>query len=247
MTVSRAIRAKDPNAVLTAAEAATRNGDYTTALRGFLWFHRNALQYVPEIDAVRLSFALSSWSDLCDRFPPASQSYDKILERNVKRVLKGGEGWEVFQEVAAMQRYRKRQDETLDLFGEIEQRDAQLAGSYFGVVRELVLTRRQYDRYLRYVDPMKDLDGRINRFEHMREHFARRQMKVPALYEPLHVFMSDFELVLEALWARQRREEAQALHRVALDRVGDAVQPCLRRAQRAAAARRRLPSSPARV
>ena len=63
----------DVRARLHAAQTDTDQGRYPEALAGFLWFHEQAASE-PALAGVRLSFALSSWSQLADRYPPADQA-----------------------------------------------------------------------------------------------------------------------------------------------------------------------------
>jgi hypothetical protein len=46
-------------------------GKFAHALERHVWYHENALKYLPEHFGVRLSFALSDWAELGDVYPAA--------------------------------------------------------------------------------------------------------------------------------------------------------------------------------
>jgi hypothetical protein len=56
----------NPHNRLRAARQALTRGHYKDALEGFLSFHQHALEHDPGLSGVRVSFALSSWSELAE-------------------------------------------------------------------------------------------------------------------------------------------------------------------------------------
>jgi hypothetical protein len=55
---------RDPRAALQEAAMSAKQGNYEEALRDHLWFHEHALEQVPALAGVRLSFALAAWVKL---------------------------------------------------------------------------------------------------------------------------------------------------------------------------------------
>jgi menaquinone-dependent protoporphyrinogen IX oxidase len=56
---------------LHAAQRAVREGRYEEALSEFVRFHEHALEELPSLYGVRLSFALSYWAHLAEVYPKA--------------------------------------------------------------------------------------------------------------------------------------------------------------------------------
>jgi hypothetical protein len=58
----------DPSEALAEVRELTRQGRYAGALERQLWFHERALEYDPALSSVRLSFGLSEWARLDERY-----------------------------------------------------------------------------------------------------------------------------------------------------------------------------------
>src|SRR4051812_29867743 len=56
---------------LHSGRTATHEGRFEEALSQFIWFHEHSLEEDRAYLGVRLSFALSYWMELAERYPPA--------------------------------------------------------------------------------------------------------------------------------------------------------------------------------
>ena len=112
---------------LQAARAAVKEGRYEEALRGYVWFHENALREDPALSGVRLSFALGYWHELGDVFPPALAKLQEIAETKRALLLRGAEDWALFHDVASIDRELKNERATYDLFVTIHEKSPEFA------------------------------------------------------------------------------------------------------------------------
>ena len=112
---------------LQAARAAVKDGRYEEALRGYVWFHENALAEDIALRGVRLSFALGNWRDLGDLYPPALVKLQETAD--VKRMLleQGAEDCSLFNDVVAIDRELKNERATYDLFVAIHEKSPEFA------------------------------------------------------------------------------------------------------------------------
>ena len=75
----------DPSAILHEARADRRAGRFADALTKHVWFHENALKYVPSLSGVRLSFALTYWMELGAVYPAALRKLKRIRDDAERR------------------------------------------------------------------------------------------------------------------------------------------------------------------
>jgi predicted Ser/Thr protein kinase len=117
----------DLQQILSEAQALTAGGKYEESLQRHLWFHRHALEFDPGMSAVRLSFALSYWTELARRYPKAKQALIEIRDHDASEVRAGRGYFDLFMEVESINGCLQDEAATLALFKVIEREDPQLA------------------------------------------------------------------------------------------------------------------------
>lgn len=113
------------------ARRLAQEGDYAAALERHEWFHACALAHKPSLYGVRLSFALSAWVELGQKYPPALKSLKRIRDRDSDRLRAGLISDSVFHDVVAINRVLKEDAQTMMLFRKIEGANPEAAQRLF--------------------------------------------------------------------------------------------------------------------
>ncbi len=141
--------AKIRNEVKTLME----QGHYEEALQRQIWYFNHALQY-GEVNPVRLSFGIMSWAELGRRYPKAKQALLEIRDQDARKFSAGDGYFDLFQEVADINRELRDEDATYALFKEIQQQDPALAQHCYFVAESLLVQKGDYATCLKYMgDP----------------------------------------------------------------------------------------------
>jgi hypothetical protein len=98
------------------AQEAARSGRYEEALREHLWFHEHALEEMPSLYGVRLSFALADWVELGKSYPPAFIALKEIRDAKSLRLQKGDISRALFHDVESINQYLQDHESTYRLF-----------------------------------------------------------------------------------------------------------------------------------
>jgi len=117
----------DLQQILSEAQNLTSRGRYEESLQRHLWFHQHASEIDPAYKAVRLSFALSDWTELARRYPKAKQALIEIRDHKTRELAAGRGHFDLFMDVASINQHLQEEAATLALFKLIEQSDPQLA------------------------------------------------------------------------------------------------------------------------
>jgi hypothetical protein len=144
----------DLQKILEEAKTLMTQGRYEEALQHHIWYHNHALEYDQGQTGVRLSFALSNWVELGRRYPKATQALIEIRNRDTQK-LAGGQGYfNLFMDVANINRVLQDEDATYALFKEIQQKDPALAQQCYFVVESLLVQKGEYETCGKYLgDP----------------------------------------------------------------------------------------------
>jgi hypothetical protein len=89
---------------LHVAQRAVKEGCYEEALSEFVWFHEHALEELPSLYGVRLSFALSYWAQLAEVYPKARVVLEQIRDKKADAVLSPSADRALFHDVVAINR-----------------------------------------------------------------------------------------------------------------------------------------------
>jgi len=147
----------DPRRILHEAREDTAAGRYEDALAKHLWFHENALKLAPELDGVRLSFALAYWSHLGASYPPALERLRRIRDdlgediRNAKET-RAADARPAFNEFVAINKELGEDDGTVALFLWLEANKPPLAKVAYDLAESALIAANEYALCGRYLD-----------------------------------------------------------------------------------------------
>ena len=106
----------DMQAYLNQTRERVREGRYQEALERMLWFHHNALTYMPSMAGVRLSFALADWKRLADEYKPALDSMIATRSESERQFFRNPGDRRHFLDVRAFNRVLGEEHRTLEIF-----------------------------------------------------------------------------------------------------------------------------------
>jgi tRNA A-37 threonylcarbamoyl transferase component Bud32 len=205
--------------ILQEARGLAQEGRYEEALQRQIWYHNHALEIDSAQTGVRLSFALSSWMELARRYPKAKDALVEIRDQGTRDFEQGGGDFDVFMEVAAINRELKQQDATYALFKSTDARDPRLASQCYFAAEDLLLERGDYSLCARFIPSFQQ------RFEHNRE--ARERMlsildrspeanRIPLRKQADQSFIKSSRILVEILVGIERKAEAESIRDQAL-------------------------------
>ncbi|MBL9146106.1 MAG: hypothetical protein JNM99_20660 [Verrucomicrobiaceae bacterium] len=131
------------------AKRHAREGQFAEALERHEWFHHHALEHEPAFYGVRLSFALSAWKELGEKYPPAMASLRRVRDEALARVRASDASEEWFHDVVSINHTLGEDDATIALFSEIEVADADAAKRHFRYLKKVAFERAP-DVFLAY-------------------------------------------------------------------------------------------------
>ena len=166
---------EDAHKALCDARAFAESGDFEKALERHEWFHENALACDPGQYGVRLSFALSYWKELADKYPPALASLLALRDSGTAALESGHGGAELIHDVRAINKKLGEGAETIRLFRIIDQCNPELAKQCFRFVKDELLDRGETELFCRYADGLAAyLRSEIERFGEFKVHLQAR-------------------------------------------------------------------------
>lgn len=143
----------DPSAILQEAIADTAAARYKDSLAKHVWYHQNALKLQPSQSGVRLSFALSDWVKLSERYPAALKSLKAIRDAAEKDVRNGKSPWEAFFDFSSINRSLDEPAKTKELFVWLDKHKPALAKRTFDIAQPALVSTKEYRICGRYIDP----------------------------------------------------------------------------------------------
>jgi hypothetical protein len=228
--------ARDPREVFREAVEFARQGRYEDALQNHLWFHEHALDHDTALGGVRLSFALASWVELGERYPPALEALTSIRDEKAQAVTAGRGSFPLFHDVAAINGYLQEAGRTVELFKVMHQEYPELARQCYGVAEGNLVAAREYEVCSSY------LPDALARFEEIRQLFKLKleiadenpRLRAGGIREYAEMsFAAEVGRLIEILVGVGRRQEAERMGELALGvsagaGVRDAVEKALR-------------------
>ena len=141
---------------LDAARKFAEEGEFDRALERHLWFHDNALEIRPSYYGVRLSFALSDWLELGEKYPPALQALKDVRRAKTTKIIGGAEEYELFHDVQSINETLGESAETVLLFKQLDIKMPEFAKEVYRLVSEDLAVAQEYNLARKYLtDPMK--------------------------------------------------------------------------------------------
>ncbi len=148
--ISSMCNAEDMQQYLSDTQDLISMEEYEEALERTIWFHENALKHERSMYGVRLSFALSYWKDLGDKYPPALKVLIEIRDNNVKDILSGTNNTEIFHDVVAINRTFDESDKTISLFKQLDNERPKYAKETWHSVKREVFEAKDYELIKKY-------------------------------------------------------------------------------------------------
>jgi tetratricopeptide (TPR) repeat protein len=148
----------DAERALDDARRLAEQGDYEGALAKHVWFHDNALKVRPSYYGVRLSFALSAWIELGQKYPQALEKLKSIRDEKTSRLLAGEAKRDLFHDVGSINQHLGEMIATVELFKRMEVANPGFASDIYDLADEALLQAREYALAKKYLgDPTKRL------------------------------------------------------------------------------------------
>jgi hypothetical protein len=145
------IQAEDMQKYLSDTDDLAMAGKHEEALKRHIWFHDHALEHEPAMYGVRLSFALSSWKELGEKYPPAMKALVEVRDRKKKSLLEGKESHELFHDVASINEALGEPEKTVSLFEQVDEKQPKAAKGYWNVAKDAVIAAKRYDLAHKYI------------------------------------------------------------------------------------------------
>ncbi len=140
---------------LSTTRQLTRAGEYAEALERHIWFHENVLDHQPSMYGVRLSFALSNWNALADKYPPAMEALLELRDNTEAAVRESGD-FEMFHDLYALNRQLDNVQNTIEVFEYLDQEHPARARRVWRIARDTVIDTERYDLAQKYIgDPVR--------------------------------------------------------------------------------------------
>ena len=191
----------DPRTILAEAQRDTAAGRYEDALAKFVWFHEHALEIQPAMTGVRLSFALSYWSDLGDVYPPALEKLRSERDRAGDEARRAANALPPFHDFAAINAVLKEDEKTAELFAFYDKESPERASAVYIAAEPALVKTKHYELCGRYIDP----DRSFERIVRLRDALAGMTM-TPGFKEKS--FSTNVATLVGLLAVNGRKEDA---------------------------------------
>lgn len=211
-----------PEAILENAVHDACAGEYETALAKFLWFHKSALQYVPAMGAVRRSFALMYWLKLAAVYPPARDAFIQTRDETEEAFRKQPSNFDLFRDVAAM---NKRLDDglrTAELFAFVADRDHGQAERVYRFAEPELIAAGQFHACAPFLEPKGRLERAAERYQVSIQHeesIAKRGYPAPKFARSHYI--GNVATLVALLALNNRVDDARAAYNDALAVIHD--------------------------
>ncbi len=132
------------------AQTLARAGEYEAALERHEWYHTNALRINPAQYGVRLSFALSAWKQLGEKYPPAMAALTALRDQGTQTVLAGKAEPELFHDVISINQTLAEDDQSVKLFKTLAEKQPDFAKLCFRFIQDTLISAGEVDLFTRY-------------------------------------------------------------------------------------------------
>jgi hypothetical protein len=172
---------------------------------------------VPGQGGVRLSFALSTWKELADAYPPAGDALRAGRDEALGTFRKGGcEAFKAYHEFVSINEALDEEARTVQEFLRLHASDRTLAARVYRLSEAALLAAREFRVAGAYVDPMDDWDQILRSRDLHRRYRSQRpregmDSRLEAYEEKSFAHRSTTLIAL--LVVNDRREEAEEIAR----------------------------------
>ena len=155
----------DLQSILNEARKDATAKRYEDALAKHVWFHKHSLEIDPSYYGVRLSFALSSWTELSKKYPPALVKLKEVRNESRKQVLAGTKTRESFHDMSSINEYLDKQSATVSTFKKLIEKSPKQAEQVFDIAQPALIRHKAYQLVGKYIDSEKDFANIQQRYQ----------------------------------------------------------------------------------
>ena len=197
------------------ARAYQRQGKYQEALEAHEYYHLNILKERPSHAGVRLSFALSDWIRLGEKYPKARQRLVEIRNLGVSKIESGQWEFATFQEIVAISKSLNESQVAVQCFKVIDSQkaDQRLLQICFEVVFEHLANHHEtalINKYL--IDAEAHMQKCIEQFRDLEAFMAKQPVPSEAA-SVKNIFVGRLTVLVRALKATNRTEDLENVYR----------------------------------
>ena len=208
--------------ILHTAVDDTRQGLYERALEKFLWFHSNALKHDDGLGGVRLSFALAYWLDLASKYGPALDAFVRTRDETEAAFLQDPSKFDLFDDLAAMNRDLNDGMRTANLFEMIAAADHDNAKRLYRIAERFLVAAGRYLACDPFLDPQHRLESAARGFQIMKRFEESRPVHAKAVGASARLhYLENVATLIALLVINGRADEAQQAYKNVLDVVSD--------------------------
>ncbi len=194
-------------------------GQHEEALKKTLSYHQESKTSSGQ-RGVRLSYALFDWEEFGDKYPPALDALIKVKEQDKEALLSGKGNAQNFHDLLAINEHLNNEQETLELFIELEKKYPEEAVKYYDIAENLLVKNQRFYLCSKYIpDPL----GRYNKLQGNRDSNLRLVKNNPEIGIPGYLTFIDDHFtngvvnLVTILTATDRKEEALETQSMALE------------------------------
>ena len=210
-----------PREILNEASADAEAKRYESALAKHVWYHENALKIEPAQYGVRLSFALISWVELGELYPPALEKLRSIRDKDESTMQEGETSEERFHDVAAINKYLGEDTKTTELFVWLDQNNRNFAKSVYSVAQPSLIRAKKFDLCGRYLDPEVSFKRMLEQYTLHKEAGGASDFKSRRLEFGRKKFTNSVATLVALLTVNGRSDEAAKIATIAEGELDD--------------------------
>lgn len=203
---------------LEEAKILANEGKYEEALQKHLQFYEES-KNSPGMGGVRLSYALSEWFRLSQKYPPAKKALIDTRDKNEKTLLDETGDFNNFHDLSSINNILGEEDKTLQLFLNIHKTQPKLAKFCFIIAKDLLVRKKEYQICGEYIpDPIYESENFRN-FREMNLSMMKTDTKMNTV--EMHqftdkTFVGSIRQLVEILVGLGRMSEAEDIQKKAL-------------------------------
>jgi tetratricopeptide (TPR) repeat protein len=187
-------------AALNAARRLAAEGNYEQALEKHIWFHNHALEVRPSYYGVRLSYALSDWIELGNKYPKALATLKAIRDEKTARLLTGEADRGLFHDVESINDHLKESRATVELFKKLDGAQPEFAASVYDIADEALIAAGEYGLAKKYLgDPMERFATAKQRFDEGMDYAKSSRSRDASRTAFEHIFTEDIVRIITVL------------------------------------------------
>jgi len=143
----------NPEKILDDAQSYAAQSRYKEALERHIWFHENAIKYQESLYGVRLSFALSYWVRLGQKYPPALMALKEIRDQTESKIKAGYNAYGLFNDVEAINAALNENESTTSLFVWLDKNKPEIARDVYKLAQRELVRSKNFKLCGKYLDP----------------------------------------------------------------------------------------------